>query len=79
MNLYLKMTIFWDVAPYSLVEIYRRFRGAYCIHDQCIVISLIIEAASTCETLVNFYHATQRDMPKTDTFIPVAVRTSNQT
>jgi hypothetical protein len=25
----LKMTVFWDVAPYSLVEIDRRFRGTY--------------------------------------------------
>jgi hypothetical protein len=28
----LKMTDFWDVAPCSLVEIYQRFRGAYCLH-----------------------------------------------
>jgi hypothetical protein len=26
----MKMTLFWDVAPCSLVEIYRRFRRAYC-------------------------------------------------
>jgi hypothetical protein len=25
----MKMTVFWDVAPCSLVEINRRFRGAY--------------------------------------------------
>jgi hypothetical protein len=30
----LKMTIFWVVAPYSLVEVYRRFRGACCLHHQ---------------------------------------------
>jgi hypothetical protein len=30
----MKMTVFWDVAPCSLVEIYRRFRGAYCLHHQ---------------------------------------------
>jgi hypothetical protein len=29
-----KMTIFWDVAPYSLVEIDGRFRGACCLHHQ---------------------------------------------
>jgi hypothetical protein len=28
------MTIFWDVAPYSLVEVYWRFRGACCLHHQ---------------------------------------------
>jgi hypothetical protein len=27
----LKMTVFWDVAPRSLVEVYRRIRGAYCL------------------------------------------------
>jgi hypothetical protein len=29
-----KNTIFWDAAPCRLVEIYRRFRGAYCLHHQ---------------------------------------------
>jgi hypothetical protein len=26
--------VFWDVAPCSLVEVYRRFRGACCLHHQ---------------------------------------------
>jgi hypothetical protein len=26
------MTVFWDVAPCSLVEVYRCFRGACCLH-----------------------------------------------
>jgi hypothetical protein len=30
----LNMAVFWDVAPYSLVEIDRRFRCAYCLHHQ---------------------------------------------
>jgi hypothetical protein len=30
----MKMTVFWDVSPCSLVEVYRRFRGAYCLHHQ---------------------------------------------
>jgi hypothetical protein len=29
-----KMTAFWIVAPCSFVEIYRRFRGDYCLHHQ---------------------------------------------
>jgi hypothetical protein len=29
-----KIAVFWDVAPYSLVEIYRRFRGVYCLFHQ---------------------------------------------
>jgi hypothetical protein len=28
------MAILWDVAPCSLVEVYRRFRGACCLHHQ---------------------------------------------
>jgi hypothetical protein len=30
----MKMTVFWVVAPCSLVEVYRRFRGASCFHHQ---------------------------------------------
>jgi hypothetical protein len=30
----LKMVVFLVVAPYSLVEVYRRFRGAYFLHYQ---------------------------------------------
>jgi hypothetical protein len=29
-----KMTAFWDIEPRSLVEVTRRFRGAYCVHHQ---------------------------------------------
>jgi hypothetical protein len=30
--LWVKMTSFWDVPPCSLVEVYRRFRGACFLH-----------------------------------------------
>jgi hypothetical protein len=30
----MKLTIFWDVAPCILVEVYRRFTGVYCLHHQ---------------------------------------------
>jgi hypothetical protein len=33
-NIDMKMTAFWDVAPCSLIEVYGRFRGAYCLHHQ---------------------------------------------
>jgi hypothetical protein len=33
-NSYLKMTVFWGVASCSLVEVYRRYRGACCLHHQ---------------------------------------------
>jgi hypothetical protein len=29
-----KMAVFRDVAPCSLVEVCRRFRGAFCLHHQ---------------------------------------------
>jgi hypothetical protein len=28
-----KMTTVWDMAPCNLVEVYRRFRDAYCLHQ----------------------------------------------
>jgi hypothetical protein len=30
----MKMAVFWVVAPCSLVEFYRRFSGACCLHHQ---------------------------------------------
>jgi hypothetical protein len=44
------MAVFWVVAPCSLVQIYRRF----------IIIALMMKAARTFETLVNFYQTTRR-------------------
>jgi hypothetical protein len=30
----MKFRVFWDVLPCSQVDVYRRFRGAYCLHHQ---------------------------------------------
>jgi hypothetical protein len=30
----MKMAVFWVVAPCSLVDVYRRFRGSCCLHPQ---------------------------------------------
>jgi hypothetical protein len=30
----MKITVFWVVAPCSLVEVYWRYRGACCFHNQ---------------------------------------------
>jgi hypothetical protein len=55
-HLDLKMAVFWIVAPCSLVDIYLRFRGTCCTHHQsceyarCLLIALMMEAASTSET-----------------------------
>jgi hypothetical protein len=56
----------WIVAPYSLLDVYRRFRGACCLHHQSDVsiIALTMNAASTSEMSVNFYQTTGRNNPE---------------
>jgi hypothetical protein len=49
------MAVFWIVVPCSLVEVYRRFRGPFCLHHQR---DELVEAARTSETLVNLYQTT---------------------
>jgi hypothetical protein len=55
----MKMAVFWVVAPCSVVEVYRRFRDSCCK-----AIALMMEAVSTSETSVNFYHTTRRNSPE---------------
>jgi hypothetical protein len=50
----MKMAVFWVVVSCSLVEVYRSFRDACCLHHQGNE-ALMMEAASISETLVNFY------------------------
>jgi hypothetical protein len=38
-----KITAYWNIAPCSLVEVDRRFRGAYCLHHQGDEINTIAE------------------------------------
>jgi hypothetical protein len=43
MNFFMEMAVFWVVTPCSLLEVYRRFRGACCLHhlgDRCVTDSL---------------------------------------
>jgi hypothetical protein len=54
------MPVFWVVMLCILVEVYK-------------IITLMMEAASTCETLVNFYETTTQ---KTAIFILASLRTS---
>jgi hypothetical protein len=49
----MKITVFWDVAPCSLVEV--RFRGARCHRHQGYHQAPLMEAVSTTEKSVNFY------------------------
>jgi hypothetical protein len=51
----MKMAVFCVVVLCSLVGVCQRFRGA---------IALMMEAASTSETLVNFYQTTRHNNPE---------------
>jgi hypothetical protein len=55
---------FWEVAPRSLLEVDRRFRGAYCLHHQgresSLFITLMVEALRNSETSVYSKETTQR-------------------
>jgi hypothetical protein len=42
----LKISALWDTAPCSLVEVQRRFIGAYCLHHEVRTESLNIISAS---------------------------------
>jgi hypothetical protein len=61
-----KLTLLWDVAPCSLIGIYRRFRGAFCLYRQGY-------EWMWDETSVSFYETTQRNT------LPTDVRTWNGT
>jgi hypothetical protein len=61
---FLKISVFWDVAPRSLVKVNRRFKGAHCPH----IISLMMEAANNSETSLSFYQATRRNSPQHNRF-----------
>jgi hypothetical protein len=60
------MAVFWDVAPCSLVDIDRCFRGAYCLHYQGVssLTTLMMEAVSSSETLLNIYQTTWCNIPE---------------
>jgi hypothetical protein len=56
----MKFRVFWDVAPFSHVEVDRRFRNMYCLHHQ----GLPDNAVRTFETSVSFNVTTQRYIPE---------------
>jgi hypothetical protein len=63
MVLRMKLSVFWDITPCSLVGTDRRFGGAYCLHHKGIhfIIAIMMETASTSETLVSFYQTARRN------------------
>jgi hypothetical protein len=57
------IAVFRHVAPWSLVETDRRFRGAYCLNHTGPLV-LMMEAVSISETSVSFYQTTQSNIPE---------------
>jgi hypothetical protein len=55
----MKMAIFWDVAPCSLINIHQRFREAYCRHHQGDV-----ETVYSSETSGSINQALLRNIPE---------------
>jgi hypothetical protein len=45
-------SVFWDILPYSQIDVDRRFRDTCCLHHQG---ALMMEAARTSETSVDIY------------------------
>jgi hypothetical protein len=62
------MAVFWVVSFCSLAEVFRRYTGACCLHHQgdttAILMALMIEAAKTSETSVNFYQTARHNDPE---------------
>jgi hypothetical protein len=54
----MKMAVFWDAAPHSLVDTDRRFRGAVSI------IRMFTLTMCSSETSVNIYKTTRCYMPE---------------
>jgi hypothetical protein len=51
----MKVAVFWVVEPCSLIEAHQPFRSIFCL-----LISLMMKADNTTETLVNFHQAARR-------------------
>jgi hypothetical protein len=58
----MKMTVFWLLASSGLVEVYRRF--GYLQTPSSGHNAVIVAAANTSETSVNFYQTTRRSNPE---------------
>jgi hypothetical protein len=60
------MAVFCNVTPCRLVDINRRYRGAFFIHHQGDFnhIVLMMEAVIASETSVNIYHSSRCIIPE---------------
>jgi hypothetical protein len=57
------LTVFWDIVPCSLVEVYRSSRGA-----DCLATAMMMEAVSIPETPDDFYRTTRHSIPKEQSY-----------
>jgi hypothetical protein len=48
----MKMAVFWVVAPWSLVEVYQRFRGPCCLHHQGDEVATRLHGATTHKSAI---------------------------
>jgi hypothetical protein len=69
MMMIMTTTVFWDVPPYSLVDVNRRFSGACCLYRQG------DKVASASEMSVNFTRLQGSSDQKTVIFILAVMRT----
>jgi hypothetical protein len=60
-NIYLMMTVFRNLAAFTPVEIYRRFRGSYCL-------CYVDQALNTSETWIYNYQISRRYIPEDSHF-----------
>jgi hypothetical protein len=63
------MAVFWDVVACNLLEIYRQFKGAYCLHCEGVLLAerddvLPMEAVIISQMSINFYETTLRTIPE---------------
>jgi hypothetical protein len=56
------MAVFWVVAPCTLVSVYQRFEGPYCLQHR--PSHFLMEAVRITETLLNLDQCTRRSYPK---------------
>jgi hypothetical protein len=66
----LKTAVFWDAAPWSLLNIDQIFTDANCLRVK-------MEAVSSSETPVNIYHTTRRKVLENSNFNPQFLAQSN--
>jgi hypothetical protein len=76
----LKSSVFCDIAPCSILEVNRRFRGTWRVNLQGPIENQTrnqpeIEGDMHPDTSIDFRRATRRHIPETELFITAAVRT----